>query len=348
MKILSQNLFDAFKTHQIDAFLVTKDENIFYLTGYRSAESWLLVTPKNVFYLTDGRHSLDARRSLKGVQVIECKKSIFDELAKIAFSQKVRFLGFDERWLTVSSFKRIKESLKGKIKLVGSSGFIENARAIKQRSEIAKIRKALQFHEKCLHYLKSIIQPCRSENQIFERLERYVRAHHQSFSFPTIIASGPNTCFPHARVTDRKLRRGEPILVDMGIENDGYKSDLTRMFFLGKISQHIRGVYDSVAQAQRIAIEKVRPGVLAKDIDNEARNFLKQKKLDTYFSHSLGHGVGLEVHEAPGISPRNPTPVKEGMVFTIEPGVYISGQFGIRVEDMILVTAKGHEILSPF
>jgi Xaa-Pro aminopeptidase len=138
------------------------------------------------------------------------------------------------------------------------------------------------------------------------------------------------------------------VLVDIGIDHEGYKSDLTRMFFLGKIPHHIRQVYDVVNEAKRLAIAKIKPGVLARDIDSVARNFLKAKKLDVYFNHSLGHGVGLEIHEAPGISSRNPAPLQKGMVLTIEPGVYIPGQFGIRIEDMILVTAQGHENLSNF
>ena len=176
----------------------------------------------------------------------------------------------------------------------------------------------------------------------------YVRSHHQRFSFSTIIASGVNSCFPHARITDRKLRRGDPVLVDMGIDVEGYKSDLTRMFFLGKIPHRVREVYDAVAQAKRCAIEKIRPGICAKEIDAQARNVLKQKKLDSFFNHSLGHGVGLEVHEAPGISPKSSAVIKEGMVFTVEPGVYLPGQFGIRIEDMILVTPRGAKVLSNF
>jgi Xaa-Pro aminopeptidase len=343
-----QNLRDAFRTHHIDSFLVTKDENISYLTEYASQESWLLVCKKKAFFLTDGRYSLHAKGFLKEVEVVECKKSIFDELAKLIIGQKARSLGFDDRYITVLSFQRLKQALKGKIRFVGSSGIVEETRSIKRSDELAKIKKALDFHRQCLIYLKQIIRVGRSERQVFERLERYVRDHHQQFSFPAIIASGPNASFPHARITERKFRRGDPVLVDMGIDIEGYKSDLTRMFFLGKISHHMREVYDAVAQAQRLAIAKIKPGVLAKDIDAQARNFLKQKKLDVFFNHSLGHGVGLEIHEAPGISPKSLVTIKEGMVFTVEPGVYIPDQFGIRIEDMVLVTSKGHKVLSQF
>ncbi|MCX5681715.1 MAG: Xaa-Pro peptidase family protein [Candidatus Omnitrophica bacterium] len=348
MKKQSQNLFDAFQSHQIDAFLVTKDENIFYLTGYRGAESWLLVTGNGMFYLTDGRHSLEAKSFLKKAEVVQCRKSIFDELAELALTQRVKALGFDEQCLTVSSFKNIQKAFKRKIKFVGTNALIEKIRAVKRKDELAKIKKALWFHKQCLGYLGTIIRPGRSEKQIFQLLDRHVGVHHYEFSFQPIIASGPNTCYPHARITDRKIRRGDPVLVDIGIDHEGYKSDLTRMFFLGKIPHHIRKVYDAVGEAQRLAIAKIKPGVLAKDIDSEARNFLKEKRLDVYFTHSLGHGVGLEIHETPGVSPKNSTPLKEGMVLTVEPGVYIPGQFGIRIEDMVLVTAKGHKLLSKF
>jgi len=348
LKTPLQNLLHAFKKHQIDAFLVTKDENIFYLTGYPSEESWLLVCPKESFYLTDGRHSLHAKRFLKDIQVIECKKSIFDEMAQIVEAQGSRVVGFDERHMTVLSFKRIEQALKKTSRLLGCQDLVENIRLVKRNDELLKMTKALKFHKKCLLYLKQIIKPGRSENQVFEQLERYVRAHHVSFSFSTIIASGVNSCFPHARITDRKIRREDLVLVDMGIDVEGYKSDLTRMFFLGKIPHRMREVYDAVAHAKSLAIKKIKPGVLTKDIDAEARNFLKQKKLDRYFSHSLGHGIGLEVHEAPGISPKSSAVVQKGMVFTIEPGVYLPGQFGIRIEDMIQVTASGHKILSNF
>lgn len=348
MKTPFHNLLGAFPGHQIDAFLVTKDENIFYLTGYPSAESWLLVCKKKAFFLTDGRHSLDAKRFLKGIDVVECQRSIFDEIAQKVFQQKARRLGFDERHMTVLSFNKLRQAVRGQARLLGCQGIVEDIRVIKTKEELAKIRKALGFHQKCLRYLKEIIQPGRSENQVFERLERYVRMHHHQFSFPTIIASGSNSCFPHARITDRKIRRGEPVLVDMGIDVEGYKSDLTRMFFLGKIPHRVREVFDMVVQAQRFAIAKIKPGVLTKDVDAQARNFLKQKKLDVFFNHSLGHGIGLEIHEAPGISPKSSAVIKEGMVFTIEPGVYIPGQFGIRIEDMIQVTSSGHKMLSNF
>ncbi|HOD12423.1 MAG TPA: Xaa-Pro peptidase family protein [Candidatus Omnitrophota bacterium] len=341
-----QKLRLSFAKYSIDAFLVTDDVNIRYLTGYPCQESWLLILPRHVYYLTDSRYSLDARRHFGRINVVECKKSAFDSVADLVSKRKVHSLGFDERHLVVVSFRRLKKALTRKVRLIGTQGLIENIRAVKRENEVAAIRKALCFHNECYQYLKTIIRPGQAEHQILEKLERFVLRHQQIFSFPPIIASGPNSCLPHARISDRKIKKNDLVLVDMGIEVNGYKSDLTRMFFLGKIPHLVREVCEAVAQAQRLAIAQIKPGVLAKDVDSCARNFLKEKKLGAYFSHSLGHGIGLEVHEKPGLSPRSPSVLEKGMVLTVEPGVYIPGRFGVRIEDMVLVTSQGAKVLS--
>ncbi len=305
-----------------------------------------MVLPRHVFYLTDSRYSLDARRHLGRINVVECKKSIFDSVAERVSAAKVHSLGFDERHLVVASFRKLKDALTRKARLISTQGLIENLRAVKREDELSAIRKALHFHGKCYQYLKKIIRSGQTERQILEKLERFVLSHHQSFSFPPIIASGPNSCLPHARISDRKIKKNDLVLVDMGIEANGYKSDLTRMFFLGKIPHLVREVCEAVAQAQRLAITQIKPGVLAKNVDSCARNFLKEKNLGAYFSHSLGHGIGLEVHEKPGLSHRSPSVLEKGMVLTVEPGVYIPGRFGIRIEDMVLVTSQGSKVLS--
>ena len=194
--------------------------------------------------------------------------------------------------------------------------------------------------------MRKIIKPGFTEKQILVRLERYVKSNGASFSFKPIIASGPNSSFPHARITDRKIRNNEPVLVDLGISFGEYKSDLTRMFFLGKIPALVRQVYDAVFEAQRIAIDGIKAGVPTAKIDLLARNHLKKQRLAKYFIHALGHGVGLEVHESPRLAHNDLSILEEGMVVTIEPAVYIPGKFGIRIEDMVLVKKKNCEILS--
>ncbi len=342
-----KKLISSFEYYNIDAFLATKDVNVSYLVDFPSQESWLMVSRNKVFYITDGRYILDAQTSLpKNIEVVKYSKSFFHTVFELANHLKIQRLGFDDRHISLASFKKLKKSVKRKIKLISVVDSVESLRMIKTRKEVKKIDQAINLTLECYAYAKRFIRFNMTEEDILKKLDRYVKNHGAKFSFPPIIASGPNSCLPHARVTSRKVRRGEPIIIDMGIDINGYKSDLTRVFFLGKIPHQITDVYNFVRQAQQIAINKVRPGIEISKIDQEARNFLKKNDLDKLFNHSLGHGIGLEVHEAPAISLKNSSVLQEGMIFTIEPGVYFPGQFGIRVEDMILVTSSGCKILS--
>ena len=216
----------------------------------------------------------------------------------------------------------------------------------KIHKEPIKIKKALKLSLEAYDFLEGVIKPGISEKEVFEKLEIFVKNHGSGFSFPPIIASGPNSCYPHAKITDRKIRSDDLVLLDMGIDVQGYKSDLTRIFFLGKIPQLVREVYGIVQTAQRKAIGKIRPGIFAHEVDEESRNYLKNHRLDKFFGHSLRHGVGLEIHEGPTISQKSPSVLKENMVFTVEPAVYLPNKFGIRIEDMVLVTKQGCEVLS--
>ncbi|MDP8265069.1 MAG: Xaa-Pro peptidase family protein [Candidatus Aceula lacicola] len=347
MNSLKKNTRFILDKSDVDAFLVTKSVNIAYLTGFPSEDAWFLISPKRLFYITDARYTLEVKKNLKsGIEIVEYSKSMFSTVLDLALQLKIKRLGFDEKHISVSSFQKLRKAMKRKVKLVSVGGLIEQLRMIKTGQEVRKIDKAIVLNLKCYQYLKRIIRPGMTEQEILVKLERYVKRHNAEFSFRPIIASGPNSCFPHARITTRKVRRGEPIVIDMGIDIDGYKSDLTRVFFLGKIPQSIGDVYRLVREAQRVAIQKIKPGVLISEVDQQARNFLKENKIDKFFVHSLGHGIGLEVHEVPVISLKNSSKLQEGMVFTVEPGVYFPGQFGIRVEDMVLVTSRGCKVLS--
>jgi len=341
-----KQLTAVFKEQGIDAFLVTKDVNIRYLTGFPASESWLLVCPRNVFYITDFRYILEAKKGLKDVAVVRYEKSIFETTLQLSRSQKVKALGFDERHLSLSTFRKLKQSFGNKVKLKGADHLVEDLREIKTKDEIVKIRKALALHHQAHKFLKTVVKPGLTEREVFRRLERFVKDRQAGFSFDPIIASGPNSCLPHGKVTDRKIRNNEPVLVDMGIDLDGYKSDLTRMFFLGRMARQIHEVNEIVKVAQQKAIEKIRCGLKACEIDQEARNHISRNKLGEFFGHSLGHGVGLEIHEAPSISSKSSSLIKENMIFTVEPAVYIPNKFGIRIEDMVLVTKSDCEVLS--
>ncbi len=330
----------------LEACLVCDDVNISYLTGFPSRESWLLITSEKVCYITDFRYYLEAKKHLKGITVFRYRDSISMSVGQLMKKNGVSRIGYDSRHLTCYAFRKLKKDDPPKTKWIIADHLVETLRDIKEPSEIRLIKKAVDLNLKAFNYIGSVIEPGMTEKQILLKLEYFVRNHQASFAFPPIIASGSNSCLPHAQVSDRKLRKNDILLIDMGINISGYKSDLTRMFFLGKIPNLIREITSFVRESQRKAIRSIRPGCRAKDIDFAARKYLKSKKLEKYFGHSLGHGVGLQVHESPAISSWNSEILKEGMVFTIEPAVYIPQQFGIRIEDMVHVTQNGVEVLS--
>jgi Xaa-Pro aminopeptidase len=341
-----QQLFFRFPEYKVDAYLVTKSVNITYLTKFPSADSWLLIFPKKSFYVTDFRYLLDAQEGLTNIVVRPYRDSMVKEVFRIIKQMKAKSIGFDEQHVSLDVFKRLKKDCPKGVKLIPRNNAVECLREIKDGDEIRRIREAIELNLKAYQYLAGFLKPGLTENEVLFCLERYVRAKGAKFSFEPIIASGENSCFPHARVTTRRLQKDEPVLIDVGIELHGYTSDLTRMFFLGKIPPPVEKVYQIVEVAQRQAIQKIKPGISAASVDQEARNYIKKKGLARYFGHSLGHGVGLQVHEGPRISQKSPAILKEGMVFTVEPGVYIPHKFGVRIEDMVLVTRGGCEVLS--
>lgn len=336
----------VFHQHKIDALLVTKDVNITYLTGFPACESWLLVGPRSTYYITDFRYLLEAQKGLNNIRVQPYTKSVYEALFKIIGRMNIQRIGIDEQHLLLSQYRMLMRQCPKGIRLVKANNLVEHFREIKDAYEIKKVKKALRIHKQAHAFLKRIIKPNMSEKEALLRLENFVKSKGARFSFDPIIASGPNSCYPHAKITGRKIRTNESVLIDMGIDVEGYKSDLTRMFFLGKISALIRQVNDRVSEAQQRAIAKIQAGITVSKIDHEARNYLAKHKLEKYFNHALGHGVGLEVHESPRLAQNNSSILEEGMVITVEPAVYIPEKFGIRIEDMVLVKKRDCEILS--
>ena len=339
-------LISEFPRFKIDGMLVNADVNVRYLTRFPASESWLLVTRKKAVYITDFRYMLEARKGLSGVRLKQYTQSLYQTTFELCKEFRVKRLGFDEQHFSVACLKKIKGFCPRRTKLVAANNIVENFREIKDAQELGHIRAALKLQFKALRYLKKVIKPGLTEKAVLEKLERFVKGHGAVFSFSPIIASGPNSCFPHAHVTDRVIRNNEPVLVDFGVEQNGYKSDLTRIFFLGRIAPQVQKVFTAVREAQLKAIAMIKPGVTVADIDHEARKYLRKFGLAKYFGHSLGHGVGLEIHECPRVSCKSTALLEAGMVVTVEPGVYIPHQFGIRVEDMVLVTPQGCEVLS--
>jgi Xaa-Pro aminopeptidase len=344
-----KKLIEDFSRHKnIDALLVVNDSNLRYLTRFPASESWLLVTKLKVFYITDSRYILEARQGLKGITVKQYNHVPCATLNEICKQYKIKRLGFDEKHTSFALWKKLKEFCPRNTKLIAATGMVESLREIKDEEEIDQIRTCLKLHFKAIDFMRKVVKPGLNERQIAMKLEQFIKGHGAEFSFPPIIASGPNSCHPHARVSDRVIRNNEGVLLDFGIDINGYKSDLTRNFFLGRISTRIKQVFETVSLAQREAIRLIKPGVCCSQIDIQARKVLRKFGLAKYFGHSLGHGLGLDIHEAPRLSSHSAGILEAGMVVTVEPGVYIPNQFGIRAEEMILVTKEGCEVLSGY
>lgn len=347
MNVRCRQLTQLLHTKNVDAFLVTKDINITYLTKFHASESWLIVTSRDVFYLTDSRYILEAQKGLKRAAVVkEYKKSMSDGLLELAALHNFKKLGFDPNHLTLAQYLTLKKKCGKRVQLVAIPFLVESLREIKDKEEIGAIRKALDIHQEALKFMKRQMKPGKSERELLEILERFVKSRNAAFSFSPIIASGPNSCFPHARITDRKIKNDDVVLLDTGILYKGYMSDLTRMFFFGRIPPFLRETYEIVRVAQRRAIAEIRANVPVAQADRAARGYLGQFKLDKFFGHALGHGVGLEIHESPRLSQTNEAVFREGMVVTVEPAVYLPGKFGIRYEDMVLVKKGKSEVIS--
>lgn len=346
MNYALKQLSASFSSAKVDACLELNPANIRYLTGHPARDSWLLVTRTKAFYITDFRYIGELARHLKNILIKAHHGQPFKLALELAERHGARTVGFDTRQVSVEEHRIMKRSCPKKVKLKPCNGLVEELRIIKRPAELRAIRRALEYHQDALKYIKRVIRPGVTEREILVKLERYVKERGLAFSFDPIIASGPNSSYPHASVTGRKIENNDVVLVDFGIDFEGYKSDLTRMFYLGKISKLVEAVSSYVAAAQQRAIAAMGPGVAARTVDQAARQFLKECKLDKYFGHSLGHGVGLDIHEAPRLSEKSTEILRPGMIVTVEPGVYFTGNFGIRLEEMVYITPTGCEVIS--
>lgn len=330
----------------IDALLVTKPANVRYLSGFSGGEASLCLSDKKKFLITDFRYELQAKQEVKGFEIKLVDGSFFDLVGNLAKTLKVKRLGFEYKYLTYGEHAQIKERLNT-VELIPTFDIVERLRRIKDAHEIRLIKSSILILKEAVRYFKSTIKRGLTEKQLAADVEYFIKiAGGEKSSFDIIVASGPNSALPHARPSGRSIEPNDMVLLDLGVDYKGYNSDLTRLFFLGKINSKNKKIYDVVKEAQRRAIKEVRPEVEIAKVDAVARDFIRKEGFGKHFGHALGHGVGLEVHEAPAISNKNHTVLKPGMVFTIEPAIYLPDWGGIRIEDMVLVTRKGYEILT--
>ncbi len=336
----------CFSKRNLDAYLVVHDADIRYLTGFHAQESWLLVDCARAYFFTDSRYAQEARKHLKGITVKESRQPLRKELCQWIAGRSLKRIGFDERHFSVFALKELKAYMPKGVRLIAMNGVLERLRILKDPGELAEIKHALALNIKAYQYLRRVLHPGMRERDVLAKLSDFSRKHNIEFAFNPIIASGPNSTFPHAQITDRRILAKDILLVDMGMEINGYKSDLTRIFVFGTIAPSVERVYRAVYEAQQEALKGIKDGVLVSAVDEAARKSLKKQGLEKHFTHSLGHGVGLEIHEPPRLSVKSPERLQAGMVVTVEPGVYLKNKFGIRIEDMVLVTDHGCEVLS--
>jgi len=343
-----QKLLNRLKEENLDGLIVSSCANISYLSGFVSADAYLLVSKKECIYFTDSRYTEEVRAKLKSLASLKrINGSAFGLITDTCRSLGLKRIAFEERHMPYAEYKKIKEGLKAKAYLIPSHNLIEGFRQVKDAREIKRIKEALRITSLALEFIREFIRPGLKELEVAGELERFIRySGAGEAAFNIIVASGPNSAYPHHRPGQKIIRKDEPVLVDIGVDYFGYKSDLTRVFFLDKINSLTRRIYGIVLKAQAKAIASIKPGVEINRIDALSRNYIAGKGYAKYFGHSLGHGIGLETHEAPAISARNDAILVPGMVFTVEPAIYLPGKFGIRIEDMVLVTRKGCEILS--
>ena len=343
-----KNIYAKLDKTNLEGFILSSPSNISYLTHFISRDAYLIISKRENIYLTDSRYTEEVKKSLnKAFSLKKINGSVFKIIADACNNLKLKRIGFEERYLPFAEHKKIRENLNKTIDLIPTHNLVEELRQIKSEEELEKIKKAIRITVSALKFIKDFISPGKREIEVAAELERFIRYNGaRTSAFDIIVACGANSSFPHHITSQRKIKNNEPVLIDIGVDYLGYKSDLTRVFFLGKITSAVRKIYDIVLQAQERAIRKIKPAININIIDKTARQYIAQRGYGGFFGHNLGHGVGLEVHEEPNISGKEKGKLRPGMVFTIEPAIYLPDKFGIRIEDMVLVTERGAQVLS--
>jgi len=326
----------------LDRFLVADLVNVSYLTGFGGTNGACVCGGDARFFLTDFRYTERAEAEVDGWEVITVTD---DWLGGIAARLSGR-TGFEDHQMAVRTMRKLEEKLPDGVSLEGAGGVVESLRRVKDDAELAAIAAAAELADEVWRWSLERGLAGRTELDVARAAEARMREQGAEPSFPTIVAAGPNGALPHAEPGEREIRRGELVVFDMGAKLDGYCSDGTRTFATGEPGEAAREVYETVREAQAAALDAVRAGARGEDVDGVARELIAAAGHGDRFGHGLGHGVGLEVHEEPRVSQRSEDVLAVGEVVTIEPGIYLPGELGVRIEDLVVVTAEGHRNLS--
>ena len=335
----------------LDGLVVVGRTNVRYLSGF-SGSSGVLVVSRSPsaapVLVTDFRYVEQAAQQAPGTRVVQFRDQLVEALGPVLAELGLEKVGFEADHLSYLQATRWMEALPG-VRWVPVEQQVESVRAIKEREELEAVRQAVALTDRAFEYLLREMKAGMTEREIAWRLEVFLRGQGaERLAFPTIVASGPNGALPHAAPTDRALQPGDLVVLDFGCVVGGYCSDMTRTVVVGpEVPPRAREVYELVRRAQQAGVEAVRPGPTGREVDAAARSVIEQAGLGDRFGHGLGHGVGLEVHEPiPRLAPSAQTVLQAGMLTSVEPGVYVPGWGGVRIEDLVLVTPDGHEVLT--
>ena len=332
---------------RLDAVLVADLLNIRYICGFTGTSGLLVVTADDALFLTDGRYTLQAREETRGCRVEEAR-DLDGAAAAYLNGLGVAFVGLQAGSVSAARWKRLQQFLRG-VSLVDLGNGVDALRAVKDPVELEALRRAAALAERCLEAVLPLVRPGVTEEEVARafRIEA-IRQGADGLAFEPIVAGGPRGALPHAKPGSRPFREGDLVVVDFGVRFQGYCSDETVTLVVGDPGPEARKVYDTVLRAQRAAMEALGPGVCLADVDRAARQVIEEAGYGDRFSHGTGHGVGLAVHEVPTVNARSRQVAERGMVVTVEPGVYLPGRFGIRLEDTVVVTDNGCERITGF
>ncbi|MGC4376518.1 Xaa-Pro peptidase family protein [Fictibacillus sp. Mic-4] len=337
-----------FKEFGIDGILIASLSNRKYISGFTGTAGVLVISEKEAKLITDFRYMDQAKEQAKEFDIVLHTSSVPIEVAKVAHELGITRLGFEQEYLTYSEYRTYENELSGiNATFVPTSGIVEKLRLIKDSQEIKILKEAAEIADSAFSHITNFIKPGISELDVRNELEFVMRKNGAtSSSFNTIVASGYRSALPHGVASDKIIQEGELVTLDFGAYYKGYCSDITRTVAVGQVSEELKAIYDVVYEAQLNGVEKIKPGITGREADALTRDIIAQKGYGDYFGHSTGHGIGLEVHEGPSLSAKSDMVLKPGMVVTVEPGIYISGLGGVRIEDDILITKDGNEILT--
>jgi Xaa-Pro aminopeptidase len=351
-KARQKKLREHLATTCFDALLISHLPNVRYLCGFTGSAGLLLVEEAGSVFFTDVRYDTQSHEEVEGAKVVIARKSLLEALGEFLSKRKRRSkgwnVGIESEHLTVAEKKRLSKARPASVTLKDAPSLIERARMVKDGDEIKRMRAAVNLGATLFDRALQILRPGIREVEVAAEMELTARrGGAEEMSFPTILASGARSALPHGRASSAPVASNAFVVCDFGVILSGYCSDQTRTVWVGRASDEARRTYEAVREAQQAALNAVKPGVTAGEVDAAARKSLQKVGLGRYFTHSTGHGVGLEIHESPRVAAGQREVLQAGMVITIEPGVYFPGRWGVRIEDMVVVSSSGCEVLTP-